>query len=252
MKKSYPQKGKDETQDTFYHGHILVCQKKEGYRFAVDAPLLADFIQTKKTDRCLELGTGCGIISLLLSIKPFLHITAVEIQESLAVLARKNVCLNHLEKKIRIIHADIFDFHPRRKFDVVFSNPPYIKAQIGRASVKKEKWVAKHEVKCNILGIMQKTASLLKKEGRAYFIFTARRIPEFIQAAKKAGLEVRVTRLVYSREGTAPNFLLSQCVRPSSDKKTQELSPLILFGDTGEYTPEAKEIFSGRIHAQSV
>jgi len=93
-------KGKDETLDTFYSGRILVLQKKEGYRFSVDAPLLADFIRTRGSDELLELGAGNGIISLLLSIKPFRHITAVEIQAPLADLARRNVKLNNLEEKI--------------------------------------------------------------------------------------------------------------------------------------------------------
>ncbi|UCE43045.1 MAG: methyltransferase [Candidatus Aminicenantes bacterium] len=250
MKKANPQKGKDETQDTFYHGRILVYQKKEGYRFAVDAPLLADFIQTKDKDKCLELGTGCGIISLLLSVKPFMHITALEIQESLAGLAKRNVQLNHLDKRICVIHVDFFDFLPPHKFDVVFSNPPYIKKQTGRMSATSEKWVAKHEVKCDILGIMQKTSALLKKNGRAYFIFTAKRKLEFTQAVDKAGLDVQMERLVYPREGGAPNFLLSQCGFPPCQKRI--LSPLFLFDDLGKYTPEAEEIFSGRTHASFI
>ena len=251
MRKTSPQKGKDETKDTFYHGRIRVCQKKVGYRFAVDAPLLADFIQTKNTDRCLELGTGSGIISLLLSIKPFLHITAVEIQKSLAELAWRNVQLNHLDNRIRVIQADFLDFRPPHKFDVVFSNPPYIKAQAGRLSSTSEKSIAKHEVKCDILGIMQKTAALLKKNGRAYFIFTANRKSEFVQAVKKKGLCLKMKRLVYPRKGTQPNFMLSQCVFPPADTETRILSPLFLFEDGGEYTPEAKEIFTGRTHVPS-
>ncbi len=251
MKKNHPLKGKDETQDTFYHGRILVCQKKGGYRFAVDAPLLADFIQTKNTDRCLELGTGSGVISLLLSIKPFLHITAVEIQGSLAELARRNVQLNRLEKSISVVHADFLDFSPPRKFDVVFSNPPYIKAQAGRLSSTPEKSVAKHEIKCDILGVMQKTAELLKKNGRAYFIFTAKRRSEFVRAVEKVGLCVKTKRLVYPRKGVQPNFLLSQCVFSPAEAETRILSPLFLFDEKREYTPEAKEIFSGRTHVPS-
>jgi tRNA1Val (adenine37-N6)-methyltransferase len=249
VKKADPQKNRDESQDTFYHGRIIVCQKKEGYRFSVDAPILADFIRTEKTDRCLELGTGCGIISLLLSIKPFRHITALEIQESLADLAKRNVRSNHLEKRIRVIQGDFLDFRPSRKFDVVFSNPPYIKAQRGRMSAAAEKWVAKHEVKCDILGIMEKTAALLKKNGRAYFIFTAKRIPEFAQAAEQAGLGIHTKRLVYPRRETLPNFLLTQCILPPCRERI--LPPLFLFDEAGDYTPEAKEIFAGRTHVPS-
>lgn len=252
MIKTNPQKGRDETQDTFYHGRILVFQKKTGYRFAVDAPLLADFIQTKDADRCLELGTGCGIISLLLSIKPFLHITAVEIQEPLAALAARNVQINHLEDRIRIVHADFLDYRPPHKFDVVFSNPPYIKAQAGRLSATPEKSIAKHELKCDILGIMQKTAALLKKKGGAYFVFTAKRKAEFFRAVEEAGLYVTALRMVYPRKGTQPNFLLARCVFSPSDTEVQNLPPLFLFDDAGDYTPEAKEIFTGRTHAPSL
>jgi tRNA1(Val) A37 N6-methylase TrmN6 len=251
MRKTNPQKGEDETQDTFYHGRILVYQKKGGYRFSVDAPLLADFIQTKNTDRCVELGTGSGIISLLLSIKPFLHITALEIQPSLAELAQKNVRHNHLDERIRVVHTDFFDFHPPHKYDVVFSNPPYIKAQSGRMSETAEKSIAKHEVKCDILGVMQKTAALLKKSGRAYFIFTAKRKSEFIQAVEKAGLCLKTKRLVYPRKGSPPNFLLSQCVFSAAETEVRTLSPLVLFDEEGKYTQEAKEIFTGRTHVPS-
>ena len=251
MRKTFHLKGKDETQDTFYHGRILVRQKKRGYRFSVDAPLLADFIQTKNTDRGLEIGTGCGIISLLLSIKPFLHITALEIQESLAELARRNVLLNGLENRISVVHTDFLDFRPQHKFDIVFSNPPYIKAQSGRLSATQEKSIAKHEVKCDILGVMQKTATLLKKRGRAYFVFTAKRTPEFTRAVEKAGLTVRSKRLVYPRAASQPNFMLSCCVFRPYNKETRIIPPLVLFDDSGEYMPEAIEIFAGRTHASS-
>ncbi len=251
MKKNSLMKDRDETQDAFYHGRILVSQKKEGYRFAVDAPLLADFIHTRETDRCLELGTGCGIVSLLLSIKPFRHITALEIQESLADLASRNVRRNKLAKKIRVIHTDFYEYRPSRRFDVVFSNPPYIKAQAGQRSAVEEKWVAKHEVKCDILGIMQKTAALLKKKGRAYFIFTAKRIPDFTRAVEKAGLAVQTRRLVYPHRGGRPNFLLARCVFPSLLAEMRDLPPLFLFDDSGRYTPEAEEIFAGRVHGPS-
>jgi tRNA1(Val) A37 N6-methylase TrmN6 len=251
MKNTPPQKGEDETQDTFYRGRILVYQKKGGYRFSVDAPLLADFIQTKKTDRCIELGTGSGIISLLLSIKPFSHITALEIQASLADLAQRNVRCNHLDKRIRIVHTDFFDFCPPNKYDVVFSNPPYIKAKAGHLSETAEKSIAKHEVKCDILGVMQKTAALLKKKGRAYFIFTAKRRSEFARAVEEAGLCLKTKRLVYPRKGSPPNFLLSQCVFSAVDTEVRSMPPLFLFDEEGKYTPEAEEIFTGRTHVPS-
>ena len=118
-------KGKDETLDSFYLGRVLVLQKKRGYRFSVDAPLLADFIQTKESDELLELGTGNGIISLLLSIKPFKHITAVEIQESLTDLALRNVRLNSLRIKLAL-SGKIYFISSRSKSLILFFPIPLI------------------------------------------------------------------------------------------------------------------------------
>jgi tRNA1(Val) A37 N6-methylase TrmN6 len=239
-----PQKGKDETLDAFYHGRILVLQKKKGYRFAVDAPLLADFIQTKDEDICLELGTGCGIISLLLSVKPFARITAVEIQDALADLARRNVQLNHLENRIQVVHQDLRTFHSGRRFDVVFSNPPYIRANGGRLSESTEKSIAKHELKCDILGIMQKTAEVLKKDGRAQFIYAAKRKVEFMEAVRQNGMKIRKMRFVISRRGAPPHFLLAELDFISPSEKI--LPPLVLYNQRGNYTYEARKIFAGR------
>ncbi len=249
MKPTYPPKHEGETLDAFFHGRILVIQKRKGYRFSVDAPLLADFIQAESMDRCLELGTGCGIVSLLLSIKPFSHITAVEIQESLADLALRNVRLNKLETRINIVHTDLLDFRPGYKFDVIFSNPPYIKAQAGHLSLSPEKSIAKHELKCDIFGIMQKTEELLKKKGRAYFIFTARRKQEFERAVKKNRMNIKTVRFVYPRKGGQPNFFLTECGFLGGEKKV--LKPLVLFDAQRNYTPEVRDIFAGRSHAAS-
>jgi len=247
MKPNSPNKGEDETLDTFYHGQILVLQKKKGYRFSVDAPLLADFIQTKKTDNLLEIGTGCGIISLLLSIKSFDHLTALEIQSSLVDLARRNVQLNDLTAKISIVQGDIRDFAAHEKFDVIFSNPPYIKQMSGHLSLSNEKSVAKHELKINIFDIMQKMTELLKEDGRAYFIFPAKRKDDFWRATEFCGVRVQSYRLVYPHQDSEPNFVLV-CCDFRADKAICHL-PLVLYDKKGEYTEETEDIFSGRIHA---
>jgi tRNA1(Val) A37 N6-methylase TrmN6 len=242
-------KGEDETLDSFYRGSILVLQKKEGYRFSVDAPLLADFIQTKRSDEVLELGTGNGIISLLLSIKPFKHITALEIQESLADIARRNVKLNNLDRKISIIREDLRQFHPGKKFDVIFSNPPYIKKGEGRLSSSLEKSIAKHELKCDIFGILEKTTELLKNKGGAYFIYVAKRKDDLFQAIKRNRLKVKSLRFVHPRQESPPNLLLAEC--DLSSEKEVLLPPFILYDEGGNYTPEAEEIFRGRISTEA-
>ena len=244
MKLSSPLKGEDETLDSFYIGRILVLQKKKGYRFSVDAPLLADFIQTRPEDEILELGTGNGIISLLLSIKPFKHITAVEIQESLADLARRNVRINSLDKKITVIHMDLRKFQPGKKFDLIFSNPPYIRKGAGHLSSSEERSVAKHELKCDIFDIMERTGKLLTKKGKAYFIFQAKRKKELLQAAERNGLKMESIRFVYSRKESPSNQILTSWSFSSAQETI--LPPFILYDEEGNDSSEAKEIFRGR------
>jgi len=235
----------DETLDMFYHGRLLVLQKKRGYRFALDAPLLADFVQVRRTEELLELGTGSGIVSLLLSLKPFAHITAIEIQEALADLARRNVRANRLEERITIVHGDLRKYRRPKRFDVVFSNPPYIPQKTGFLSVTAEKSIAKHELKCDILGIMRATARLLKKDGRAYFIFPARREEDLKNAVEKNGLHLHALRYVHQRKETAANFILAEC--RFSARETRFLPPLVLSDERGETTAEARQVFEGKI-----
>jgi len=244
MKLSSPLKGEDETLDTFYLGRILVLQKKRGYRFSIDAPLLADFIQTKPSDEALELGAGSGIISLLLSIKPFKHITAVEIQDSLADLARRNVKINKLEKKISVIQEDLLQYQPGQKYDVIFSNPPYIRKGEGHLSLSEERSVARHELKCDIFAVMRKTAELLHEEGRAYFIFQAKRKSDLYRAVEESGLMIDSVRFIHPREGRPPNLFLVSC--NFSSRQETVLPPFVLYDKKGAYTPEAEEIFRGR------
>ena len=239
-----PLKDGDETLDPFYHGRVRVLQKRKGYRFSVDAPLLADFIRTEPSDEIIELGAGSGVISLLLSIKLFRHITAVEVQGDLADLARRNVALNGLEDRVRIVEADLRSFDPGKTFDVVFSNPPYIRGRGSRLSLSEEKSVAKHEIKCDIYDIMRKTRAFLKEDGRAYFIYPEKRRKDFIDAVNAYDLKLMTVRPIQPREGQAANLFLAECDRVSS--KTRVLPPFILYGKDGEYTAEAEAVFSGR------
>jgi tRNA1(Val) A37 N6-methylase TrmN6 len=250
-----------ETLDTFYRGRVRVFQKKRGYRFSVDAPLLADFVLVKKTDEILEIGTGSGIISLLLSIKPSRRTTALEIQKGLADLAKRNVALNGLEKRISVVEADFRDYRPGRKFDLIVANPPYIRKATGFLSLDSEKSVAKHEIHGDLADLLRKAAKWLKKDGRACFVYPERRRKDFLEAASANGLSVRRTRNVHPRAGEPPNLFLIELRHAAEAKaarwvgtahvdrrrKKPEIMPaLILFGPDGTYTAEAEAIFAGR------
>lgn len=243
MKRRKPSPGEDETLDSFYHGRVLLLQKKRGYRFSVDAPLLAGFIRTRPDDSLLELGAGNGIISLLLSRKPFRRIVCLEVQSGLADLARRNISLNGLEKKIVVLEQDLTTFRPEEKFDLVFSNPPYIKGAGGHLSLSAEKSIAKHELKADIFDIMQAAGRVLKKDGRACFIYPAKRRGDFDRAGEEVGLKIKRLRFVHSRGGEPARWFLTEC---RFDAPSQEvLPPLWIYQKKGEYTPEMKAIFAG-------
>lgn len=244
MNPIHPPTEEDESRDTFFHGRILVRQKRKGYRFSVDAPLLADFIKTRESDSLIEIGTGCGIISLLLSIKPFRRITALEIQPDLADLARKNVARNGLEDRINVVQTDFRSYDPGRRFDAVFSNPPYIRGRMSRLSSSSEKSLAKHEILCDIFDIMRGTRAFLKENGRAYFIYPGKRRKDFTEAMNAHGLRLGVLRSVLSREGEEAVLFLAECDGASGETDIRE--PLILYGPDGKYTAEAEAIFAGR------
>lgn len=232
-----------ETLDTFYRGRIRVLQSKTGYRFSVDAPLLADFIRTRPGDEALELGAGNGIISLLLSVKPFKRITAVEIQAGLAELAERNVGMNGLGDRIEIMRADLRTYEPGRKYDLIFCNPPYIRKSTGVLSASAEKSAAKHELHGDIGDVLTKTAEWLAPGGRACFIYPEKRRADFLAAAGERGLMVRRLRFVHPRAGEPPNLFLIELGHAAGEHEL--MLPLILFGPDGKYTPDAEAVFSG-------
>jgi tRNA1Val (adenine37-N6)-methyltransferase len=248
MKKAAaPRARSGETRGAFYHGRVRISQKKRGYRFAVDAPLLADFIRTRKTDDILEVGAGSGVISLLLSLKPFRRVTALEIQKGLAELAGRNVEANGLAKRIKVVRGDFRRYRPRRRFDLVFANPPYIRQAAGCLSGVSEKSIAKHELHGTIGDLMRKAAEWLKPRGRACFVFPERRRQDFDEAAAANGLRVRRLRLVQARAGEPANLFLVELVRGGSGAEAKIMPPLILFGPDGKYTAEAEAIFAGPV-----
>ena len=246
MKRPRSEPAGDETLDRFYHGRIVALQKKRGYRFSLDAPLLAAFIRTRPTDRILELGAGNGIISLLLSRKRFRRIVCLEIQPGLADLARRNIVLNHLEERISVVEEDLRTFHPGEKYDLVFSNPPYIKKQGGQLSPSGEKSIAKHEIKCDIFDIMRVAGKVLEKDGRVCVIYPVKRKTDFNRALEINGLGVKTLRFVHPRSGQPAHWFLAECRFSVSSQEIRP--PLFVYDEGGDYTREMKSIFAGEDH----
>ncbi len=240
--------GEDETLDWFHRGRVMVLQKKKGYRFSVDAPLLADFVRTGPADDCLEIGAGCGIVSLLVGIKAFRTITALEVQESLAETARRNIALNGLEGRIDVRCQDFREHRAEGGYDVVFSNPPYIPWRRGIPSPVGERAAARHELHGDVRDVLLCAARWLRPEGRAFFIFPERRRADFLAAAAAAGLSVAALRDVHHRWGRPSSLFLSEVGRAAAGP-ARVLAPLVLYNGPGLPSREAEEIFQGRMAA---
>lgn len=243
----------DETLDAFYHGRIRVLQKKRGYRFSVDAPLLADFIRTRPEDEALDIGTGSGIISLLLSVKPVRHITALEVQPGLADLARRNVELNGLGGRIEVVETDLRRYDPGRTFDLIFSNPPYIRKATGFLSGSAEKSAAKHELNGGIGDVLEKTAAWLAPDGRACFIYPEKRRADLARAANTRDFRILRFRHVRARSSEPPHLFLVELGLVAGEGSSpgtkavepEIMPPLVLYGPDGKYTADAEAVFSG-------
>jgi tRNA1Val (adenine37-N6)-methyltransferase len=238
----------DETVDDFFRGRVRLIQPKKGYRFATDAPLLAAFAAIRPGDEVCELGTGNGVVAVLLGFKPFRRLTAVEIQPRLADLARRNAAENGLSGRVEVVEADLRTWRPDRRFDVVVSNPPYHRKRSGFPCPDPEKAIAKHEVTCDINEIMRAVSDLLKPGGRAYFIYPAGREADFRRAAEARGLRTAAIRRIVPREGEAPNHFLAQLGRAAAGAGPEIVRPPLVLhpGSDGGFGPEAQAMLEGR------
>ncbi len=223
----------DETLDSFFDGKLQVIQKKKGYRFSIDAVLLSRFVKIHKDERVIDLGTGCGILSLLLSqTTKARSFVGVEIQRGLAECAKKNVLLNHLEDRMSILQQDLRElgktFAPG-SFDVVLSNPPYRKYRSGRINPSEEKAIARHEMRGTLEDLISVTSYLLPAKGRCYFIFPAMRTVDLLMALRSRKLEPKRLQFVHPRMGEDAKFVLAESVK-TSGVELKVTGPLILEG----------------------
>ena len=223
----------DETVDRFFDGKLEIIQRKKGYRFSVDAILLSQFIKIRRNEKAIDLGTGCGILPLLLS-----HTTkgcsflAVEIQTELAELAKRNVLLNDLGDRVSILCKDwrtLKETFPAGSFDVVFSNPPYRKFRTGRVNPTPEKAIARHEINGTIGDLTSIASYLLHPKGRCYLIYPASRLVDLLLTLRSKNLEPKRVQLVYPRPNEEAKFILIESIK-SSGVELRMMEPLILHG----------------------
>jgi tRNA1Val (adenine37-N6)-methyltransferase len=222
---------RDETLDTFFNGKLQLIQKKRGYRFSIDAILLSQFIVIHKEERVIDLGTGCGILPLLLSHTTKAHsFIGVEIQKKLADCAKKNVILNRLEDRISIIQHDFRELRnsfPPGSFDIVLSNPPYRKYRTGRINPSMEKAIARHEMKGTVEDLISIASYLLPPKGRCCLIFPALRTVDLLVALRDKKLEPKRLQFVHPFIGKEAKFILSESIKDSG-VELKLMNPLFL------------------------
>jgi tRNA1Val (adenine37-N6)-methyltransferase len=239
---------RNETSDTVFEGKIRVLQEKDGYRFSIDAILLAGFVWLRRRDSVIDLGTGVGIIPLILGKRgeDAEQVAGVEIQAKLAALAKRNVLINGLEDLISIYQGDIKDLSdtfPPSSFDVVVTNPPYYRVSSGRINPSSQKAIARHEITCTIADVLQTTCYLLKEGGRLFIIFPARRAITLLDSLRSASLEPKRIRWIYSREGEEAEFILTEAHKGGGEG-VEVLPPFFVYSVNGSYTPEMEALYS--------
>lgn len=221
----------DETLDLFLDGKLQIIQKKKGYRFSVDTLLLGQFVRIRKNERVIDLGTGCGILPLILSQNAKDNsFVGVEIQEGLAECAEKNVVLNLLEGRVSILKQDFRELKTvfqQGSFDVVLSNPPYREYQTGRINPSMDKAIARHEIKGKLDDLISMASYLLPPKGRCYLIFPALRTVDLFVALRKGELEPKRIQFVHPRVGEEAKFILVESFK-ASGVELKIIRPLIL------------------------
>ena len=223
-----------------------IIQSPGRFCFGMDAVLLSGFAKVKKGETALDLGTGTGIIPILLKTKTNgKHFTGLEIQKECADMAGRSVRYNHLEDDVEIVRGDIkeaADIFGAASFDVVTSNPPYMIGQHGLRNPDMPKAIARHEVLCNLEDVVSQASKVLKERGRFYMVHRPRRLAEIISLMKEYRIEPKRLRMIHPFVDRDANMLLIEGVRGGKSMMVVE-PPLIVYDEPGVYTKEIHRIY---------
>lgn len=236
----------NERFDDLQRNGYRIIQNKEAFCFGMDAVLLSGFAKVKEGESALDLGTGTGIIPILLEAKTEgKHFTGLEIQEDMADMAARSVSYNHLEEKVSIVTGDIKEasrLFGLASFDVVTSNPPYMNDAHGLKNPELPKAIARHEVLCTLDDVAREASRLLKPGGRFYLVHRPHRLVEIMTALTAYKLEPKRMKLVHPYVDKEANMVLIEAVRGGKSMIKVE-SPVIVYQEPGVYTDEIYEIY---------
>lgn len=236
----------NERIDDLQRNGYQIIQNLDGFCFGMDAVLLSGFARVKPGEKAVDLGTGTGIIPILLEAKyEGLHYTGLEIQKEMADMARRSVALNHLEDKVNIVTGDIKEasrLFGAASFDVVTSNPPYMNDSHGLKNPDLPKAIARHEVLCTLDDVAREAARLLRPGGRFYMVHRPHRLIEIIMALKNYRLEPKRMKMVHPFADKEANMVLIEAVRGGRSMMKME-APIIVYKEPGVYTDEIYTIY---------
>lgn len=235
-----------ERLDDLQRNGYKIIQNPQKFCFGMDAVLLSGFAKVKEGDRLIDLGTGTGIIPILLEAKTKgSEFIGLEIQPESADMASRSVAYNDLEDKVSIVTGDLKDaanIFGASSFDVVTSNPPYMTSQHGITNDLDAKTIARHEVLCNLEDVISQTAKLLKPQGRCYFVHRPFRLVEILSMMSAYHVEPKRIQFVYPYVDKEPNMVLIEGLRGGKSRVTVE-KPLIVYEKPGVYMPEIYDIY---------
>ena len=232
----------DETLEDLPSVNCKIIQKKKGFRFTVDSILLVNFLKLKKNTNLLDIGTGTGIMPLLLCRKEEINlITAVEIETEIAKMFEKTIEINSLESKIKLINIDIKNYK-EKPFNMIISNPPYMKLNEGYVSPHDYRAGARHEVNLDLKELLINGKRLLKNGGSFNLVYRTNRFMEVLDEAKILNLNVKRIRFIYSKPNQSSDLFMIEMIKGFKCACVVE-EPLYIYNEHGEYTEELKKYY---------
>lgn len=239
-------KENERIDDLEYRG-LKIIQNTEGFCFGIDSVLLSDFAKDIKRDsKVIDLGTGTGIIGILLCAKTEIsQMIGVEIQKEVYDMAKRNIKLNKLEEKFTLMNINIKELEGRQeigKFDAVVTNPPYKKENTGIQNENEKKLISRHEITANLEDFIKISTLLLKDKKDLYMVHRPDRLVDIIELLRKYKLEPKKLKLVYPKPEKEPNLLLIKATKNAKPFLKVE-KPLYVYKENGEYTDEILKIY---------